>query len=111
MFAQLQNTDIARAVAEKQGFLEPIRQFIIEHFGQNGLYATYILIGGAVLILALKLIRFTFDLVLLVILPSVISAFVLTFVLPYSFYYLLPATASLFTLGLILKTVAFSKGS
>ena len=110
LLATIQSGDIARAVSEHQQVLDPIRQFIVDHFGQTGLYAAYLLAAAIVLLLVYKLVRFSFELVFFVALPSLLAAFVLTFFLPYSFFYLLPATVALFTLGLVLRSVAFSKG-
>jgi hypothetical protein len=109
MFGQMEST-LSRMVADHQQVIDPIRQFIVGHFGQNGLYAAYLLVAAVGALVAYKLIKLSFDLILFVVLPSVIAAFGLTFVLPYSFFYLLPATTALFTLGLVLKSVALSKG-
>ena len=106
----IQSSDIAKAVADHQQALDPIRGFIVDHFGQTGLYAAYILAAAIVLLLVYKLVKLSFDLIFFVALPSVLAAFVLTFFLPYSFFYLLPATVAVFTLGLVMKSVAFSKG-
>jgi len=106
----IQSGDIVRAVTDHQEVLDPIRQYIFDHFGQTGLYAAYLLAGAILLLLAYKLVKFSFELVFFVALPSVLAAFILTFFLPYNFVYVLPATVALFTLGLVLRTVAFSKG-
>ncbi len=104
-----QQVDINRAVAENQSLLQPIKQFILDHFGQNGLYAAYLLVAALIVLLVWQLIRFSFQVILFIVLPSAISSFGLSLVLPYDFFYLLPATTALFTLGLILRTVAFNK--
>lgn len=106
----IQSSDIARAIAGHREALDPIRQFIVENFGQNGLYAAYLLAAAIVILLLYKLVKFSFELIFFVGLPSVLAAFVLTFALPYSFFYLLPATVAVFTMGLVLRSVAFSKG-
>ena len=110
LLAQIQTAEISRTINENQGLFEQARQFIVDNFGQNGLYAAYLLLAAIAVLVIYKLIKLGFEIVFFIVLPALISAFVLTFVLPYSFYYLLPATALLFTLGLILRTVAFSKG-
>lgn len=110
ILANIQGSEIAKTVTENQAMLDPIRQFIVDHFGQTGLYAAYLLAGAIVLLVVYKLVKFSFEIIFLVALPSVLAAFVLTFFLPYSFFYLLPATVALFTLGLVLRNVAFSKG-
>ncbi len=108
--AKIQTGDITRAISENQELLDPVRQFILDNFGQNGLYAAYLVAIAIVIVLLYKLVKFSFELIFFIVLPSVISAFILTFFLPYNFFYLLPATAALFTMGLVLKTVGFSKG-
>lgn len=110
VLSNIQSGDIAKAVTEHQQALDPLRQLIVEHFGQTGLYAAYLLAAAIVLLLIYKLIKFSFELIFFMVLPSVLAAFVLTFVLPYGFSYLLPATVAVFTLGLVMKNVAFSKG-
>ncbi len=110
LLANIQNGDIGRAIAEQQQNLDPIRQYIFDHFGQNGLYAAYFLVAAAVLLLAYKVVKLSFHLMLFVALPAAISAFLLSFVLPFSFFYLLPATAAVFTLGLVMRHVAYSEG-
>ncbi len=106
----IQTGEIARAVSEHGQVLDPIRQFIFDHFGQTGLYAAYMLAAAIVLLLIYKLVKLSFELIFFIALPSVLAAFVLTFFLPFSFFYLLPATVAVFTLGLVMKSVAFSKG-
>jgi hypothetical protein len=108
--AKIQTGDVAQAISENQELLDPVRQFILDNFGQNGLYAAYLVAIAIVIVLLYKLVKFSFELIFFIALPSVISAFVLTFFLPYNFFYLLPVTAALFTLGLVLKTVGLSKG-
>jgi hypothetical protein len=110
LLAEIQSGEIARTVIAQQHTLDPIRQFILDHFGQTGLYAAYLLAAAIVLLLAYKLVKFSFQLIFFVALPSLLAAFIATFFLPYSFVYMLPATVSLFTLGLVLRSVAFSKG-
>ncbi len=106
----IQTGDIARAVSEHGQALDPIRQFIFDHFGQTGLYAAYMLAAAIILLVIYKLVKLSFELLFFIALPSVLAAFVLTFFLPFSFFYLLPATVAVFTLGLVMKNVAFSKG-
>jgi len=110
ILASFQTGEIAQTVGEHRQALDPIRQFIVDHFGQNGLYAAYLIAAVIVGLLVYKLIKLSFELIFLVVLPAVVASFVLTMVLPYSFFYLLPATAAVFTMGLVVKHVAFSKG-
>ena len=106
----LHRMDVGQTYSDAEGLLAPAKQFILDHFGQNGLYAAYALGVAIILIILYKLVKVGFEVVFFVAIPSVLAAFVLTFVLPYNFIYLLPATTALFTLGLVLRTVAFAKG-
>jgi len=110
LLANIKVGDITRTLAEQQQALDPVRQLILDHFGQAGLYAAYLLVAAIVLLLAYKLVKFSFQLVFLVALPAALAAFIGTFFLPYSFVYMLPPTVALFTMGLVLRSVAFSKG-
>jgi hypothetical protein len=105
----VQNMNLKETVAQGKGILAPLQQFILEHFGQNGLYAAYLLTAALAALFAYKILKLSFEIVLFVLVPSAISAFLLTYVLPYDFSHLLPATAALFTLGLVLRHVAFAK--
>lgn len=109
LLANIQNGEIARAMAEHQQALDPIRQLILDNFGQAGLYAAYLLTAAIALLLVYKLVKFSFQLIFLVALPSVLAAFIATFLLPYSFAHMLPATVALFTMGLVLRSAAFAR--
>ena len=90
-------------------FVGALNIFHPVHFGQTGLYAAY-LVGAAFAALMIYMImKLTLQLAVFVIIPAAISAFILTYFLPYDFQHLLPATAALFTLGLVLRHTAFSK--
>jgi hypothetical protein len=109
LLADIGDKGLAQAAVAQQQYFDPARQFILDHFGQNGLYVAYLLVGVIVLAIIYKLMKLSFELVFFVALPSALSAFVLTYVLPYSFFYLLPATTALFTLGLVIRMVGFSR--
>ncbi len=105
----LTSDNLQQAVAQNQQYLDPIRQYILDHFGQNGLTVAYILVGAIALLVVWKLIKLSFELIFFVAIPSVLAAVILSSLLPYSFFYLLPATTALFTLGLIFRTVAAAR--
>lgn len=105
----VQNINLRDTAASGKGIFDSVQQFIINHFGQNGLYAAYLLGAAVGALLVYKILKLSFEVILFVVLPSAISAFVLTYVLPYDFSHLLPATAALFTLGLVLRHVVFAK--
>ncbi len=108
--AKVQSEIITQQVGQHIDRLDPIRQFIVDTFGQNGLYAAYLIVAVLVGLILYKLVKLSFDLLFFVALPALVSAFILALFLPYSFFYLLPVTAALFTLGLVMKNVGFSKG-
>lgn len=108
--AHAQSQIITQQVNQHREMLDPLRQFIVDTFGQNGLYAAYLIAAVVVGLILYKLVKLSFDLLFFVALPSLVSAFILSLFLPYSFFYLLPVTAALFTLGLVMKNVGFSKG-
>jgi|GEM_PF-995235 len=110
LISSLQSEGVTQAVSEGRALLDPLRQYILDNFGQNGLYAAYFLGVAIALILIYKLVKLSFDLLFFVVIPSAVSAYILSMFLPYNFFYLLPATTALFTLGLVLRAVSFSKG-
>ena len=103
LVSNLQSIDVNRVVTENQGMFESLRQLILDNFGQNGLYAFYMLVGAIVISVIYFLVKFALHLVMYVILPAILSAFVLTFVVPFSFSHLVPATTALFTVGLLFR--------
>ncbi len=100
---------ISQTVSGSQGLFETVQRFIIDHFGQSGLYAAYLLAAAMAALLAYKILKLSFEIILFVVLPSAITAFILSRFLPYDFYHMLPVTASLFTLGLLLRHVVFAR--
>ncbi|MCK5124799.1 MAG: hypothetical protein KAR42_00945 [candidate division Zixibacteria bacterium] len=110
IISNMQAEIFKQQVAEHQALLDPIRQFIFDNFGQNGLYATYLIVAVLAGLIIYKLIKLSFDVIFFVALPAAVSAFILALFLPYNFFYLLPVTAALFTLGLVMKNVGFAKG-
>jgi len=79
------------------------QQWVLAHFGQNGLYAAY-LVGGVLLIYVLsKLIKITFAAVKYLVVPGVGLALVGSFVSPYPFMFLLPITLTACSLLLLFK--------
>ena len=88
---------------EYASVLESVKGFILEHFGQNGLYATYIVIAALALFLLSLLARLTFSTLKYLVIPSVVLAFAGSLFAPYSFSMLLPVTVSVCSLFLIFK--------
>lgn len=88
---------------EASGFLESARQLILDNFGQNGLYAAYILAAVLAVVIVMKLIRLTFSVLTMVVLPGIALAFVVSLLTPYNFAGLLPVTVTGCSLFLLFK--------
>ena len=110
LLSSVQSGAVEKVIADQQQYLDPVRQFILDHFGQNGLYAAYALSAILAGLLLYKLVKFSFELIFLVAVPSTLAAFILSYFLPYNFLYLLPITTALLTLGLVIRVVGLSKG-
>ncbi len=95
--------DAARRVDEYSGVIGSVQRLIVEHFGQNGLYAAYIVLAAIVLLIVAKLAKITFSTLKYVVIPSVALAFLGTFFVPYSFPALLPVTVTFCSLFLLFK--------
>lgn len=88
---------------EFSGLFGSAEKFILDHFGQNGLYAAYI--AGAVIILFVisRLAKLGFSAVKYLVIPSVALAFIASFFLPYSFAAALPVSVTVCSLFLLFK--------
>lgn len=95
--------DAARRVDEYSGVIGSVQRLIVEHFGQNGLYAAYIVVAAILLLVAAKLAKITFSTLKYVVVPSLALAFLGSFFVPYSFVALLPVTVTCCSLVLLFK--------
>jgi hypothetical protein len=96
--------DEARVRAEEySGVLGPAKAFIIEHFGQNGLIAAYIVLAVLILFVVSRLAKLTFSAVKYLVVPSVALAFLGSFFLPFSFAAALPISVTVCSLFLLFK--------
>jgi len=95
--------DAAMKAEEYSGFLGSAKQVILDNFGQNGLYASYIVLAAIFLFVASKLAKITFSTIKYLIIPSLALAFVGSFFIPYSFAVLLPVTVTICSLFLLFK--------
>jgi hypothetical protein len=86
------------------GILSSGKQFISRYLGMPGLVAVIILATTAAVLLISKIVSIAFEIVRYVILPSVVLTFIATYFLPYSLFYMLPASIALFSLILIFRT-------
>jgi len=95
--------DASQKVDEYSGVIGSVQNVIVEHFGQNGLYAAYIFLAVFILFIAAKLAKITFSTVKYVVVPSVALAFVGSLFIPWSFPALLPITVTFCSLFLLFK--------
>jgi hypothetical protein len=93
----------AQKAEEYSGVIGSIQSLIVQYFGQNGLYAAYILLASMILFVASKLARITFSTLKFLIIPSVALAFIGSLFVPYSFPALLPVTVTICSLFLLFK--------
>ncbi len=91
------------AADDYSGVLGSIREVIIQHFGQNGLYAAYILAAVLVLVLVSRLTRISFNVFKFVVVPALALAFVVSLVTSMQFVALLPVTVTVCSLILLFK--------
>ena len=85
------------------GMYGAIEKFILQHFGQNGLYAAYIAVAALLLLIITRLAKMAFSTLKYLVIPSVALAFAGSFFIPYSFVALLPVTVTLCSLFLLFK--------
>lgn len=96
--------DQASARAEQVGGpISAAKHWIVDMFGQNGLYATYIILAAVILLAISKLVGLTFSAVKYMVIPAVVLAFLATIFLPYSFFVALPVTATVCSLFMLFK--------
>ena len=88
---------------EYSGLIGPIQRYIIDNFGQNGLYAAYIVLAVLLLFVISRLAKLTFSTVKYLVIPAVALAFVVSFFVPYSFVGLLPITVTVSSLFLLFR--------
>ncbi len=77
--------------------------WVLEHFGQNGLYAAYLVGGVLAIYIISKIIKITFAAVKYLLVPGVGLALIGSFVSPYPFMFLLPITLTGCSLLLLFK--------
>ena len=95
--------DAAIKAEEYSGVLSTAKQFILDTFGQNGLYASYIVLAAVILFVVSKLAKLTFSTIKYLVIPSLALALVGSIFIPYSFAALLPVTVTVCSLFLLFK--------
>lgn len=88
---------------EYSGVLGTAKQYILEHFGEAGLIATYIALAVLVLFIVSKLAKLTMSAVKYLVIPAVALAFLASLFLPYSFAAALPVSVTVCSLFLLFK--------
>lgn len=99
---QLANDASARA-EQASGPIGELQAYILETFGQNGLYAAYLVLAAMIVLLFSKLVGLTFSALKYMVIPAVILAFLATFFSPYSFFTALPVTVTACSLFMLFK--------
>jgi hypothetical protein len=93
----------AQKAEEVSGFLGPVRQYIVDNFGQSGLMAAYLVVAVLVLVLISKLVGVGLSALKYLVIPAVALAFVASLFLPFSFITALPVTATVCSLFMLFK--------
>jgi len=101
--AQKLSEKVSDQLEEYSGVFGSIKELIVEHFGQNGLIAAYIVAAVLILVIVSRLAKITFATVKFLVVPSIALAAIGSFVLPYSFFLLLPVTVTACSLVLLFK--------
>ena len=93
-------------VAQAENFkavIESLQNLILHQFGQNGLYATYILLAALILFVTAKLLKLVYSTAKYLVVPSLALALAGSMFFPYSFTSLLPVTVSVCSVVLLFK--------
>ena len=94
---------VSEQMDQYSGVFGSVKAVIIEHFGPNGLIAAYIVAAVLILVVVSRLAKIGFAAARYLVLPAVALAFLGSFVLPYSFFMLLPVTVTACSLVLLFK--------
>jgi hypothetical protein len=91
------------AADEYSGVLGSVKGQIVEHFGENGLIAAYIVLTVLILVLVSRLTKITFSAFKYLVIPALALAFVGSMMTSYTFAGLLPVTVTACSLLLLFK--------
>lgn len=99
-----QVADQATVKAEEySGVIGSIKALIVEHFGQNGLIASYVLLAVISLLLVSKVAKLTWSTFKFLVIPAAALAFLAVMFLNCSFVVALPITVTVCSLVLLFK--------
>jgi hypothetical protein len=74
---------------------------LVAGLGITGAMALYLTLGVLVLLVMWRMVKLSFDVIRCVAIPAVVVAFVAAWLMPFSFYHILPVTTALFS-GILL---------
>lgn len=93
----------ALKVQEYESIFGQARQWIVDHFGQNGLIAAYIAGGVILIVLLSRLVKIGFSALKYLVVPSVVVAGLASYFMGLNFAIALPVTVTVFSLVLLFK--------
>jgi len=88
---------------EYSGWLDAAKTYVVNHFGETGLIATYIAVAVLVLFVVSRLAKLTFSAVKFLVIPALALAFLASIFSPYSFAAALPVSVTVCSLFLLFK--------
>ncbi|UCD17267.1 MAG: hypothetical protein JSV44_12590 [Candidatus Zixiibacteriota bacterium] len=84
-------------------WLGTAKQALLDKFGTPGLIAAVLVLLSTLVLIMVKLVKVSFDLVRYVLVPSIAVTFIATYFLPYSFVFILPVSVSFFSVVLLVR--------
>lgn len=94
---------ISLNAATWSGPILELKNWIVEHFGTNGLIAAAVVSGVLVLFLLMQLVRLAIATVKYLVVPAIVLAFLAALLLPVSFTAALPVTVTICSIFLLFK--------
>lgn len=76
---------------------------LVAGLGMKGTLALYLTVGTLAVLVVWRMVKLSFDIVRCVAIPAVLLAFVGAWLMPISFYHILPVSTALFSGILLLK--------
>ena len=93
----------ATTAHEYEGVFGQARQWIVDHFGQNGLLAAYVAGGVILIVLLSRLASVSFKAVKYLVVPSIVLAGLASYFMGLNFAIALPVTVTICSLLLLFK--------
>lgn len=76
---------------------------LVAGLGMTGALAVYLTLGTLAVLVLWRMVRLSFDVIRCVAIPALVVAFIGAWLMPFSFYHILPVSAALFSGILLLK--------